>query len=286
MVSDNELGLFIRIRREAVTPAQVGLPAGARRRTPGLRRSELATLAGVSVEYITRLEQGRDRHPSSAVLSALANVMNLTPSERVHLHRLSKAQSPGFTCMGSLQPNRVVRSPVTAILRQLEPAPAAVINRVSEILACTDGYRRLMGPTGLLDDGLPANFARYVFTDSRARTTHPDWDHTADKTVAALKHGPFRSDPAVAALIDELTLLAGEEFTNRLARIPGLPDTNGVDRFNHPEAGPLRLSHETLELSAEDDQRLIIQLPADEATATALDRLVGRQPGSLRAVAG
>ncbi|MBI0384744.1 helix-turn-helix transcriptional regulator, partial [Streptomyces albiflaviniger] len=89
-MSDNELGLFLRSRREAVAPADVGLPTGPRRRTPGLRRAELATLAGVSVEYVTRLEQGRDRRPSAPVLSALADALRLTASERVHLHRLSK----------------------------------------------------------------------------------------------------------------------------------------------------------------------------------------------------
>ncbi|WP_067687598.1 helix-turn-helix domain-containing protein [Nocardia jejuensis] len=285
-MSDNELGLFLRIRREAVSPAEVGLPTGARRRTPGLRRSELATLAGVSVEYITRMEQGRDRHPSSAVLTALATALSMTPSERVHLHRLAKSQSPGFACNGSVQPIRVVRPAIAAILEQLEPAPAAVINRVSEVLACTDGYRRLMGPAGLFDHGLPANYARYIFTEPRAREMHADWEHTADKVVATLKLGPFRSDPAVVALIDELTLVAGEEFSGRIARIPGIPPATGVDRLVHPEAGVLRLAHESLELSAEDDQRLIIQLPADDASATALDALIGRTPGSLRAVAG
>ncbi|WP_297614294.1 helix-turn-helix domain-containing protein [Nocardia sp.] len=285
-MSDNELGLFLRIRREAVPPAQVGLPAGARRRTPGLRRSELATLAGVSVEYITRLEQGRDRHPSSAVLAALSDALGMTSTERVYLHRLAKAQSPGFTCNGTMQPTRVVRPAVLAILDQLEPAPAAVVNRASEIVACTAGYRRLMGPTGLFDEGEPANFARYIFTDPRAREAHPDWEHTADKVVANLKVGPFRSDPVVSALVDELTLTAGPEFSGRLSRISGLPEASRVDRLIHPEVGLLRLAFESLELSADDDQRLIVQLPADDATAEALDRLIGRKPGSLRAVAG
>ncbi|MEV6770218.1 helix-turn-helix transcriptional regulator [Nocardia sp. NPDC051030] len=285
-MSDNELGLFLRIKREAVTPAEVGLPAGARRRTPGLRRSELATLAGVSVEYITRMEQGRDRHPSSAVLTALADALHMTSSERVHMHRLVKAEAPGFKCQGTVEPTRVVRPAVRAILEQLEPAPAFVVNRASEILAWTDAYRSLMGPTGLFDSSVPANFARYMFTDARARVTHPDWEHAADTVVATLKVGPFRADPVVSSLVDELTATVGEEFTDRVARIPGLPDVTGIERLDHPEVGPLRLAHETLELSADDDQRLIIQLPADEASAAALDRLIGRKPGSLRAVAG
>ncbi|MBO3748764.1 helix-turn-helix domain-containing protein [Streptosporangiaceae bacterium NEAU-GS5] len=285
-MSGNELGLFLRTRREAVTPADAGLPAGPRRRTPGLRRAELATLAGVSVEYVIRLEQGRDRHPSAGVLSALADALRMTPSQRVHLHNLAKGADPGFSCMGGAGPNRVVRPAVQTILDQLEPAPAAVVNRLGEVLACTDGYRLLMGPTGQLDEGLPASFPRYLFTDPRARVVYPDWEVKADKAVASLKQGPFRSDPQVAALIGELTLLGGEEFAGRLARIPGLPDTNGVARMSHPEAGPLRLAYERLDLSADDDQHVLVNLPADPATAAALDRLTGRRPGGLRAVSG
>jgi transcriptional regulator with XRE-family HTH domain len=283
-VSDNELGLFLRTRREAVTPADVGLQAGPRRRTPGLRRAELATLAGVSVEYLIRLEQGRDRHPSPGVLSALADALRMTPSQRVHLHLLAKGADPGFNCIGGAPPNRVVRPAVQAILDHLEPTPAAVVNRLGEVLACTDGYRRLMEPTGQLDGGLPAGFPRYLFTDPRARVVYPDWEQKADKTIATLKQGPFRADPQVAALVDELTLLAGEEFTGRMTRVPGLPDTNGVARMNHPDAGPLRLAYERLDLSADDDQHILINLPADPATAAALDRLTGRRPGGLRAV--
>ncbi|WP_019930577.1 helix-turn-helix domain-containing protein [Nocardia sp. BMG111209] len=283
---DNELGLFLRSRRESLSPAEVGLPSGPRRRTPGLRRAELAMLAGVSVEYLTRLEQGRDRHPSAAVLSALADVLRLAPRERVHLNRLVKAVTPGFTCRGSLEANRMVRPAVRAVLDQLEPAPAAVLNRLGEVLACTDGYRRLVGPTGQLDGGLPACFPRYLFTDPRARAAYPDWEHKADKAVAGLKQGPYRLDPEVAALVDELTVTAGAEFTRRLETVPGLPDANGTVRMAHPEAGPLRLTYERLELCADDDQHILIQLPADEATAAALDALHGRRPGALRAVSG
>ncbi|WP_067896965.1 helix-turn-helix domain-containing protein [Nocardia vaccinii] len=283
-MSDNELGLFLRTRREAVTPAEVGLPAGPRRRTPGLRRAELATLAGVSVEYLIRLEQGRDRHPSTVVLSALADALRLSPSERVQLHRLVKAADPGFSCTGGALPNRLVRPAVQAILDRLAPTPAAVFNRLGEVLSCTDGYRALVGGTGLLDHGLPAGYPRWLFTDPRARIVHPDWERRADLAVATLKAGPFRSDPTIAALADELALLVGEQFTRRVAEIAGLPDTNGIGRMDHPEAGVLRLAYERLELSADDDEYIQIQLPADEATAAALDALLGRRPGGLRAV--
>ncbi|MDQ1007156.1 transcriptional regulator with XRE-family HTH domain [Streptomyces sp. V4I23] len=282
-MSDNELGLFLRNRREALAPADAGLPAGPRRRTPGLRRSELATLAGVSVEYVTRLEQGRDRRPSAAVLSALADALRLAPVERIHLHRLSKGADGNFTCMGDALPDREVRPPVRALLDRLEPAPAVVLNRLSELLAWTEGYERLVRPLGLLD-GTPPNLAQWVFTDPRAKEAYPDWDRVADEQVAALKQGPFRADRHVAALVDQLTVTAGPGFADRLGTVPGLPRANGITRLTHPGAGPLRLSYETLELPADDDQRLLVHLPADEATARALDTLTGRHPGALRAL--
>ncbi|MGX1507559.1 UNVERIFIED_CONTAM: hypothetical protein RKD43_006184 [Streptomyces graminofaciens] len=284
-MSDNELGLFLRTRREAVTPADVGLPAGPRRRTPGLRRSELATLAGVSVEYVTRLEQGRDRRPSPPVLSALAEALRLSPGERVHLHRLTKSADAGFSCMGGAGPARDVRPTVRAVLERLEPAPAVLVNRLSELLAWTQGYERLAGPLGLLD-GTPPNAARFVLTDDRARAAYPDWEHVADEQVASLKQGPFRADPHVAALADELTVTVGTVFTDRVERLPGLPRASGVTRMVHPQAGELRLAYETLELPADDDQRLLVHVPADAASAAALDALTGRRPGALRAVRG
>lgn len=284
-MSDNELGLFLRTRREAVSPAEVGLPAGQRRRTPGLRRAEVAMLAGVSVEYLIRLEQGRDSHPSAQVLSALAETLRLSPRERVHLHQLSKGVS-GFSCGAAENgPNRTVRPTVLAILAQLEPAPAAITNRCTEILACTEGYRKLMAPSGLFEQGEPADLARFVFTHPGARELYPEWEAAADKLVASLKQGPFRADPMVAALVDELTVTAGTAFTHRLATLPGLPPSGGTDRLNHPEAGTLRLAYESLDLSVDDDQSLYVLLPADEVSAKALDQLVGRRPGGLRSLA-
>lgn len=283
-VSDNELGLFLRTRREAVSPADAGLPAGTRRRTPGLRRAELATLAGVSVEYLIRLEQGRDRHPSPSVLAALADALQMTPNQRVYLYQLAKAAGPGFHCLGGAAPNRAVRPMVRALLSQLEPAAAAISNRLGEVLACTTGYQLLMEPTGQLDGGLPANYPRYLFTDPRSREAYPDWDNRADKVVATLKQGPFRSDSLVSALIDELTIRAGDEFTRRMRSIPGLPDSHGIVRINHPEVDQLRLSYERLDLSADDDQHLTVYLAADEASAAALNRLIKRRPGGLHVV--
>jgi transcriptional regulator with XRE-family HTH domain len=282
-VSDNELGTFLRTRREELTPAEAGLPAGPRRRTPGLRRAEVAMLAGVSVEYLTRLEQGRDRHPSAPVLSALAGTLRLTTSERVHLYRLAKGADTGFTCRADATPGRVVRPTVRRMLGLLEPAASVLLNGVTDLLDWTTGYEQLMGPTGLLR-GTPPNLARYVFTDPRARAAYPDWDRVADEQVAALKRGPFRADRHVAALADELAVTAGEEFTSRAGTVPGLPAASGVTRLAHPSAGELRLAFETLDLAADDDLRLVVYLPADDATSAALGRLVRSGPRPLGVV--
>jgi transcriptional regulator with XRE-family HTH domain len=282
-VSDNELGTFLRMRREALTPAEAGLPAGPRRRTPGLRRAEVAMLAGVSVEYLTRLEQGRDRHPSAAVLSAIAETLRLTVSERVHLYRLAKGADTGFTCRGDAGPGRVVRPTVRAMLELLEPAASVLMNRLNDLLAWTTGYEQLMRPVGLLR-GTPPNLTRYVFTDPRARAAFADWDRVADEQVAALKRGPFRADRHVAALADELSVTAGDAFASRVDTVPGLPAASGITRLAHPAAGELRLAFETLDLPADDDLRLVVHLPADAATSAALDRLVRPGPRPLGVV--
>ncbi|MFC4071729.1 helix-turn-helix transcriptional regulator [Actinoplanes subglobosus] len=273
-MSDNELGLFLRTRREAITPAEVGLPADPRRRVPGLRRSEVAALARVSVEYVTRLEQGRDRRPSPQVLSALAGALRLSAGERAHLLRLTKASDPGYNCLGGgTRPARAVRPTVRAVLDRLEPTSAVLLNRLGDVLAHTSGYQRLMGPVGLLDAAQP-NVARFVLTDERARQVYPDWERVADEEVAALKQGPFRAHPHIAALADDLTITAGEEFTRRVETVPGLPSASGVLRLAHPIVGPLRLAYEVLELPADEDQRIVVHLPADTETAAALDLLV------------
>ncbi|MFJ1808284.1 MULTISPECIES: helix-turn-helix domain-containing protein [unclassified Streptomyces] len=285
-MNDNELGSFLRTRREAVTPAEVGLPAGLRRRTPGLRRAELATLAGISVEYLTRLEQGRDRNPSSKVLTALADILRLSTADRLLLHRLAKENGEGKELCHSITapPVRTVRATFRALLDSLEPAPAVLLNWMGDIVACTEGYERYARPLGLLD-GDPPNMVRYVFTDDRARTVFPGWDRLADEQIAHLRNEASVHDPHVTALANELTTVAGAPFRDRLAAAPTLPSRFGTEVVEHPEAGRLRLSFETLVLP-DEGQRLVVHMPTDEATATALDRLNGRRPGALRAVSG
>ncbi|MDI3403886.1 helix-turn-helix domain-containing protein [Streptomyces cavernicola] len=283
-MSDNDLGVYLRSLRESVTPADVGLPAGPRRRTPGLRRSELAMLAGISVEYLARLEQGRDRHPSAQVLASLCDALQLPLEARARLRNLLKAEEGSYMCGAAPMPAREVRPTVRVLIDRLEPTPAVVLNLLGEAVAYTEAYARLVGPVGALDDD-PPSLLRYLFTDPRARAAYPDWDHVADEQVAALHYDLSRSDPYVAELVEELTITAGTEFTDRLAG-GRLPTPMGMTRFVHPEVGELRLAYETLTLPETDGQHVLIHLPADAATGRALDRLQGLRPGGLRAVSG
>ncbi|HVV09079.1 helix-turn-helix transcriptional regulator [Amycolatopsis sp.] len=262
------LGDFIRAKRDGVQPESLGLPERGRRRSPGLRRSDLAARAGISVEYLTRIEQGRDRNPSVSVLNALADALSLAHTERSHLRYLAKIT--GGECAAHPQPApppREIRPSVRRTLELLEPGIAMVTNRLGDILARTSGYEALVSGTGLLDADAP-NLTRYVFTDPRARTFFADWDAIADEQAFDLWLGPTleNSDWLTA----ELAPIAGPEFTRRLnhTRVP----SRGVLRLNHPAGPELRLDRETMELTA-DDQQLIVYLPADEQTARAIDRL-------------
>ncbi len=300
------LGDFVRAKRDRTAPEDVGLPsslAGARRRAPGLRRSELAARAGISVEYLTRIEQGRDRNPSGSVVTALADALSLDPAERRHLTYLAKIA--GGACARAHQPEpprRRVRPQVLEVLRQLEPAAALVTNRLGDVLACTASFRAVMAGTGLLDDGgpdggrgggldggrgggldgEPANLTRFVFTDPRARDAFPDWGQLADELVFSLWLGP--SVASYEWFRAELAPVAGPEFTRRLGQ--HLPPAGGPLRMRHPAVGhDLRWHRETLELSPHDEQQLVIYLPADQPTSQALAQLSeGHQTRSLRAI--
>ncbi|MFC0503200.1 helix-turn-helix domain-containing protein [Micromonospora costi] len=274
------LGDFIRAKRDSIQPESFGLPARDRRRSPGLRRSDLATRAGISVEYLTRIEQGRDRNPSSAILIALADALSLDPTERNHLRYLAKIT--GGECarrQPPAPPNRHVRATVRETLRLLEPGIAFVTNRLGDVLAYTSGFELVMRGTGLLDTGTP-NLTRYVFTDPRARTLFPDWDQVADERAFDLWLGP--SVETSEWFTAELAPVAGQEFTRRLNR--HLPPPRVPLRLHHPGGEELRWRRETLELPSSDAQELVVLLPADEATTQAVERLRRRSRGVLRAI--
>lgn len=282
-VIDTELGTFLRARREATSPTDVGLPIGPRRRTPGLRRAELATLAGISVDYLVRLEQGRDKNPSGQVVAALASALRLGEEDLAHLRHLVAVNASGELCPATVAPASAIRPTVHALLTGLEPAPAFVVNRLTDLLAWTSTYDRLVRPVGMFDRPRP-NLIRYTFTDDRARTTYPDWGAIADEQVGNLQAAWRTGDPDGHALITYLSDAGGEEFTRRWATRPVGRKRSGTKRIVHPEVGDVRVAFETLQLPDPDDQRLVVYLPGDVESARALDALAGRHPGNLRAV--
>ncbi|WP_431034846.1 helix-turn-helix domain-containing protein [Streptomyces sp. P6-2-1] len=280
------LGDFVRAKRDSIRPESLGLAARPRGRAPGLRRIDLAGRAGISVEYLTRIEQGRDRNPSPAVVNALADGLSLDPAERVHLRYLAKVTTAN--CPGGRRPApppREVGPTVLATLRLLAPAPAYVTNPLGDVLAHTPGFAALFGPSGLLDVPQP-NLTRYVFTDPRARATFPDWEHLADELAFDVGLGPSAS--ASAWFTSVLAEEAGPEFTRRAHR--HLPPPRPPLHLAHPEQGPLRWERQRLELPPPDTQSLVVLLPADEPTERAAERWErperrGRGRPPLRALA-
>ncbi|MEW5354704.1 MULTISPECIES: helix-turn-helix transcriptional regulator [unclassified Streptomyces] len=273
------LGDFVRARRDSIQPQALGLPERGRRRSPGLRRLDLATRAGISVEYLTRIEQGRDRNPSVAVLNALADALSLDMAEREHLRYLAKITGGACTAHARPEPpRREVRPSVLATLRLLEPGIALVTNRLGDVLARTAAFEAVTAGSGLLDADAP-NLTRYVFTDPRARAFFADWDDVADERAFDLWLGPAAAN--AEWLSEQIAPVAGPEFTRRLHRhqVPH----RGTLRLHHPSGGELRLLRETLELTA-DAQQLLVLLPADEETAEAVDRLRSGPHGRLRAI--
>ncbi|MET7478925.1 helix-turn-helix transcriptional regulator [Streptomyces sp. NPDC005648] len=273
------LGDFVRARRDSIQPAELGLPERGRRRSPGLRRSDLAARAGISVEYLTRIEQGRDRNPSVAVVNALADGLSLDSAERGHLRYLAKIT--GGECVNHTRPAapaREVRESVRRTLRLLEPGVALVTNRLGDVLAHTDAFAAVTSGSGLLDTDHP-NLTRYVFTDPRARTFFTDWDEVADERAFDLWLGP--SVENAEWFTTGLAPVAGPEFTRRLNRhtVP----QRGILRLRHPSGHELSLVRELLELP-EDAQQLIVFLPAEETTAAAVEELRSRADGRLRVV--
>jgi transcriptional regulator with XRE-family HTH domain len=284
VVIDGELGRFLRDRRESVTPAEVGLPTGTRRRTPGLRRAELATLAGISVDYLVRLEQGRDTHPSAQVLAAIADALHLGEDDLTHLRTLAAISNGRELCPSGRPLARQVRSNVTAMLDALEPSAAFVLNRLSDVLAWNAAFERIVGPVGVLDGDDP-NLTRFTFADPRSASVFPDWSLVADDQVSSLRAGAACADPALDRLVAELSDVGGAAFADRWATSASAVKRSGQLRINHPDVGTLRLVSEMLQLPDGDEQHLVVWLPGDEGTAAALDQLNGRFPGALHAVA-
>ncbi|MGW1077885.1 helix-turn-helix domain-containing protein [Streptomyces sp. NPDC002537] len=255
-----ELGDFLRTRRARLQPEDVGLVAyGARRRVPGLRREELALLAGVSVAYYTRLEQGQSGNASDGVLDALARALRLTPDEHAHLRNLARpgrgVPRPAAGRAGSAGPG--VRQLVAAMA-----VPALVLDARYDVLAWNPQAHALLA--GHLDPDGPGrpeerpNTQRLLFLDPHARELYPRWEEEARRAVSSLRvaAGEYPDDRALAELVGELSMRS-PEFAELWARHPVRSCTSGVKEFHHPLVGRMSLSFEMMRLPDTGGQGLL-----------------------------
>lgn len=270
-----ELGRYLRARRAQIGPADAGLPAGTGlRRTPGLRREELATLAGVSVDYYTRLERGRETNPSPAVIDALARALRLSGDGHERLRELAELASGRFT-----EPHPTteftVRDSVLRMLEALRPLPAYVLSPYSDLLAANAPGRRLM--PGLWDwPPQERNMARYVFLHPVGRELYVPWEATVAQSVAHLRAvgGRDPDSPRLTALVGEL-MLKSPDFARLWDRYEVCERSGGTKTFAHPKAGPMTLTYEVMRLARTGGQRLVTYQAepggADEAAMLRLD---------------
>lgn len=270
-----ELGRYLKARRGQVRPQDVGLPAGAGlRRTPGLRREELAALAGVSVDYYTRLERGRETNPSPAVVDALGRALRLRGDGYERLHELAElasgrpAELPACT-------DHTVRPSVLRMLESMRPLPAYVVSRFNRVLAANPPGRRLL--PGLWDwPEEQRNLTRYLFLHPVGRTLYEPWEETVAHSVAHLRAvaGAGPDDPELTGLVGEL-VLKSPEFARLWERYDVCERGGGQKCFRHPRAGAMTLTYEVMRLARTGGQRMVVYQAApgtpDEEAMLSLD---------------
>ncbi|SEN78401.1 helix-turn-helix transcriptional regulator [Actinacidiphila rubida] len=287
----NDLARFLRARRTQLTPEQVGLPAGPGiRRTPGLRREELATLAGVSIDYYTRLERGKETHPSHAVVDALARALLLEGDEHEHLRQLA-ARAARNASEPPRAPSRALRPGLEYLLETLRPGPAYVLSRTLDVLAANPGGLHLYA--GIEDwPAKQRNLARYYFLHPAARDLFTDWDNQIRGCVARLRAlaGTDPDAPDLAQLVGEL-LLKSTDFARLWERYDVRAHRSGTKHFRHPLVGDLTLGYQPMQLEATPGHRLVayyaepggadhdamvlLDMVGSRETATREDRSVG-----------
>jgi transcriptional regulator with XRE-family HTH domain len=254
--SRTELGDFLRRCRAGLTPEAVGLDDGGpvKRRVRGLRREEVAQLAGVSVDYYTRLEQGRHSSPSEAVLEALARVFRLEPAARAHLSDLAhpvrrKTAQP---------PAQRVRPAMQQLIASMSEHPALILGRRTDVLAANTLARQLFTDWTRMPPR-ERNYARWMFLDPAAAELFPDWRTVAAEVVGTLRlyAGRHPDDVRLNELVGELTIKSAE-FSAWWNGHQVHERTHGVKRLTHPAVGPMTLRYEALPLPGDADQVLFI----------------------------
>ncbi|QWF78299.1 helix-turn-helix domain-containing protein [Amycolatopsis sp. CA-230715] len=274
-----ELGEFLQARRGQVRPADVGMASfGDRRRVPGLRREELAHLAGISPSYYTRLEQGHSRGASPAVLDAIADALRLDRDEREHLRRLATAKRAKAT---KPAPERV--HPATLeLLALMGDVPALVQGRRTDVLAWNGlGHALLAGHLDFTAPERPAdrpNTARMIFLDAHSRELYADWPRKARAVVGNLRlaAGRYPDDAALSALIGELSVRS-PEFATMWADHRIRPCDAAAYELRHPLVGGLTLTQQSFDVARAPDQMLVaLTVPAGSASHHALTLLAGQ----------
>lgn len=255
-----ELADFLRTRRAAVQPADVGLPAAGRRRTPGLRREEVAILAGVSVSWYTWLEQGRPINASTQVLDALAAVLRLDDAQRDHLMRLAgrHVRHHGSPRGGDV-PEWAER-----MLSSVDPAPAYLLGPTWEYLAWNDAQAALFPPMLDLPDG-ERNLVWVMFAVPETRTFVADWEHEARHVLSQFRADvtPWRDEPDVVDLVARLRA-ASPEFDEWWDRHDVAGFETRLRRFHHPTRGTLTFEYQQLIPAGRSDLRFVVQLPVSD----------------------
>jgi transcriptional regulator with XRE-family HTH domain len=269
MNSSQELRQFLRSRRERLTPDQVGARvADGARRVPGLRREEVAALAGISVDYYIRLEKGRGLNVSDAVLDGLARALRLNSTERAHLFTLAQS-SRTKSRRGVIKPQKV-RGGLLKLLETMNHTPVTILGRRLDVLASNAMARALLTDFEALDHR-DRNMLRFMFLDESARLLYVNWHQVARELVASLRldAGKHPHDPYLAELVGELSV-ADQDFRTWWAEQEVHKRTHGTKNFHHPVVGDLSLDYESLLLPDDPEQRLIIYraepgTPSEEA---------------------
>jgi len=279
-VSDGgDLGAFLRSRREHMKPEQVGFSPRGPRRTPGLRREELAALAGLSVEYLERLEQGRDTNPSIAVLAALAGALRLSDEEKQHLAMLAMKRNSAALLPVPRPVSDEPRSSVRALLDQLDPTPACLLGPIYNVAAWNNAWESVVEPLGVLDED-PPNLIRYHFLNPMAHRIFTDnyWALSADEVVGWLRSAQpdWGSDEEFCTLLQDVSQV--HEFASRWAAHPVASRRPIAKSVRHPGAGILNIRLEVL-LAGGADHWLQLWLPLDGQTASAIRALVADSSG-------
>ncbi|MFC8529760.1 helix-turn-helix domain-containing protein [Nocardia sp. NPDC057227] len=253
---------FLRSRRDRISPAEAGLPpVGTRRRVQGLRREEVALLAGISPEYYIRLERGQATGPSSAVVESIATVLRLDDDERAHLDRLLAALTPEARKRRTPPATATISPGIRVLLDSIDHLPAVVCSPRLDLLAANDLARALYA--GMLDTDGPVNSARFLFLDEHAaRNLFPEWERVAADAVSILRSeaGRHPDDPELIALIGHLSTRS-PAFRTRWAAHDVKTHRAGTKVFRHPLVGTFTLPFENLTIDNSADQVMTVFTP-------------------------